>query len=204
MLGIRRKTTTRRDALTIARIVRVNHAGEYAAIRIYSVQIAVARRFFPDMVEPLEEMLDHERLHCAAFREAMPERNTKPCRIMQLWAWGGTGLGLLTAIMGRPAIWICTAAVETAVHRHLEDQLYFLDGRDDELHATISGIKEEELLHLAEAEARSGPTPVFRKILWPLITLATNTVIWLSTWGDSARMARDLDEAHARDIPAIR
>ena len=115
-----------REALTVARIVKVNHAGEFGAIRIYSAQIAVAARRYPDIAPALSEMLAHEQKHCAAFFGAMPQRNSRPCRIMSLWSWGGWLLGFLTALMGRQAIWICTAAVEAAVHRHLDDQLHFL------------------------------------------------------------------------------
>jgi ubiquinone biosynthesis monooxygenase Coq7 len=68
-------------ALTIARIVRVNHAGEFGAIRIYAAQITVARRLYPDLVPALSEMLGHERIHCAAFFAAMPARNSRPCRM---------------------------------------------------------------------------------------------------------------------------
>src|SRR5262245_32069740 len=112
-----------RDALTVARIVRVNHAGEYGAIRIYRAQIAVARRLFPDVVPELTEMLQHEIRHCALFFAAMPARSSRPCRIMSLWSLGGSLLGFVTALMGRQTLWTCTAAVEAAVHRHLDDQL---------------------------------------------------------------------------------
>ena len=131
------------DALTIARIVRVNHAGEYGAIRIYGAQIGVARRWLPDVVPDLAEMLGHEKQHCAAFFAAMPERGSRPCRIMSLWSMGGWLLGFLTALAGRHSIWLCTAAVEAAVHRHLDDQLHFLAGRDAGLHAIILSIREE-------------------------------------------------------------
>ena len=63
---------SRRDALTISRIVRVNHAGEFGAIRIYAAQILVAARLCPDCLPALSEMLGHEREHCAKFRAAMP------------------------------------------------------------------------------------------------------------------------------------
>lgn len=185
-------TPASRDGLTIARIVRVNHAGEHGAIRIYRAQIAVARRLFPDIAPPLEEMLGHECRHCAVFRAAMPSRRSRPCRVMQLWGWGGYGLGLATALMGRQAVWICTAAVEAAVHRHLDDQLAFLAARDPELHAAIAEIREEEWAHLTEAEARSGMPTLFSRALRRVIGDATDALIWLSTWGDSARLARDL------------
>ena len=58
----------------MARIVRVNHAGEYGAIRIYRAQISVARRLYPDIAHDLGEMLEHEIRHCAVFSAAMPAR----------------------------------------------------------------------------------------------------------------------------------
>lgn len=186
-----------REALTVARIVRVNHAGEFGAIRIYSAQITVAARRYPDVVPELADMLAHERKHCAAFEAAMPARNSRPCRIMALWSWGGWLLGFLTALMGRQAIWICTAAVEAAVHRHLDDQLHFLQGRDGELRDVILSIREEELAHLQHAEARIAGTGMDSRALHRLITFATDAVIWLSTWGDSSRMARDLQRSGA-------
>src|SRR5262245_59276462 len=103
---------TPRDALTIARIVRVNHAGEYGAIRIYTAQLLVARHMIPDCTPALSEMLRHEKTHCALFRAAMPSRQSRPCRIMQLWSCGGWLLGFFTACLGRNGIWACTAAVE--------------------------------------------------------------------------------------------
>ena len=178
-----------REALTVARIVRVNHAGEYGAIRIYSAQIALARRRYPEVAPALADMLEHEKKHCALFLGAMPQRHSRPCRVMSLWSWGGSLLGLATALMGRQAIWTCTAAVEAAVHRHLDDQLHFLEQRDPQLHAIIQSIRAEELAHLRYAEDHLVAPP---RLLHGLITFATDAVIWLSTWGDSTRMARDL------------
>lgn len=162
---------SRQDALTIARIVRVNHAGEFGAIRIYSAQILFARRLWPDCVPSLSEMLGHERTHCAAFRAAMPARRSRPC------------------------IWACTAAVEAAVHRHLDDQLFFLANRDHDLHGIILAIREEELAHLHHAEEQlKSPGPALN-FLRSLISIATDVLIWLSTWGDSSRMTRALKAA---------
>lgn len=187
-----RQPMSPRDALTIARIVRVNHAGEYGAIRIYGAQISVSSRRYPDVGPALEHMLAHERDHCAAFFAAMPQRNSRPCRVMSLWSWGGWLLGFLTALMGRQAIWICTAAVEAAVHRHLDDQLLFLADRDAELHGIILSIREEELSHLHHAESQIVSIGGGFRVLQAAIGNVTDALIWLSTWGDSARMARDL------------
>ena len=182
-----------RDTLTIARILKVNHAGEYGAIRIYRAQVAVARLFYPDMVQPLSEMLRHEIEHCAKFRAAMPARHARPCRIMSLWSLGGSVLGCLTALMGRQSIWTCTAAVESAVHRHLDDQLLFLELRDSELHRIILDIREEELSHLNTAETNIRGSSILRRVLRGVISWLTNVMIWFSTWGDSTRMVRELE-----------
>lgn len=187
-----------RDALTVARIVRVNHAGEFGAIRIYSAQILVANRFWPGCVPSLSEMLGHERIHCAAFRAAMPSRHSRPCRVMQFWSWGGWLLGFLTALLGPQGIWACTAAVEAAVHRHLDEQLFFLADRDPELHGIILSIREEELAHLHHAEEQlKSPGPLLN-LLRAMISVATDSMIWFSTWGDSTRMTRALEAAKKR------
>lgn len=186
---------SRQDALTIARIVRVNHAGEFGAIRIYSAQILVAKRFWPGCVPSLSEMLGHERTHCAAFRSTMPERQSRPCRVMQFWSWGGWLLGFVTALLGPRGIWACTAAVEAAVHRHLDDQLFFLANRDRDLHGIILAIREEELAHLHHAEEQLKSPGSALNFLRSLISVATDVLIWLSTWGDSSRMTRALKAA---------
>jgi ubiquinone biosynthesis monooxygenase Coq7 len=97
-------------------------------------------------------------------------------------------------LLGRQGIWICTAAVEAAVHRHLQDQLWFVRDRDPELHTLILAIQDEELMHLHHAEERVSESALSRT-LNAMITLATDGVIWLSTWGDSSGMARELAEA---------
>jgi ubiquinone biosynthesis monooxygenase Coq7 len=111
---------------------------------------------------------------------------------MSLWSMGGAVLGFLTALLGRQGIWTCTAAVEATVHRHLDDQLRFLAGRDQELHDAIWNIRVEELSHLSHAEAQLQPPDVYHRALREIISFLTDLMIWLSTWGDSARLAREL------------
>ncbi len=187
-----------RERLTIARILKVNHAGEYGAISIYRAQLWLARRLYPDVVPFLTETLGHEINHCGMFRSAMQARGARPCRIMALWGNGGFVLGFLTALLGRQGIWFCTAAVEAAVHRHLQDQLWFVRVRDPGLHALILAIQDEELMHLHHAEERVADS-VLTRTLNSVITIETDAVIWLSTWGDSSRMARELAEAKRPD-----
>ena len=86
----------------------------------------------------------------------------------------------------------CTAAVEAAVHRHLDDQLHFLQDRDLELHRIILSIREEELAHLRHAEGQLHSPGAMVLVLRRIISLTTDALIWLSTWGDSSRMAAAL------------
>lgn len=183
---------TDRERTTIARIIRVNHAGETGAIRIYAAQLWHARGRYPDMVPALEKMRQDEIRHCAIFREAMSERDTRPCRVMALWSLGGFVIGFTTALLGRNMIWICTEAVETTVHKHLIEQLHFLRDRDPALFAAIDAIKEEELEHRDHAIEMQASRGRFDRIAYAVIATLTGLMIWLSTWGDPALMARDL------------
>ena len=182
----------RSEALTIRRILTVNHAGEFGAIRIYGAQIALARRLFPAIVSALKEMRNDEIEHCRLFRSAMPARRARPCRVMAFWSLGGFVLGALTALMGERMVWICTEAVESTVHRHLQDQLRFLVDRDRQLHDLILSIQEQELAHLHEAEQRQTSQGRLRAVALPVIGFLTETMIWLSTWGDSTWMKSEI------------
>lgn len=159
-------TLSNEEQRTIARILKVNHAGETGAIKIYQAQILVCRLFHQAMVDFLQEMLAHEIEHCRLFAEAMPARNARPCRAMWLWGLGGWLLGIATALMGKNMIWICTEAIEAAVHRHLEDQLAFLQGRDNVLCRQILVIQQEELAHLKQA--RDNIVRVDQRRFWPM------------------------------------
>lgn len=182
----------KRDALAVRRILKVNHAGEFGAIRIYRSQIVVARIFYPELVDFLEETLSHEVSHCDRFYSALRARGGRPCRIMMLWGNGGYLLGGLTALFGRQGVWICTAAVEGAVHRHLDAQLSYLESRDSDLHDLILSIQAEELSHLQHAQDHITATGMWAALMGTAISAATDIAIWLSTWGDSTRMAREL------------
>lgn len=123
----------------------------------------------------------------------MPPRAAKPCRMMWIWAIGGTVLGFATALIGREAILACTEAVETTVHRHLDDQIVWTADRDPEMSSVIASIKDEEQAHIHYAIAhREG-----RGYGWleRLISVATESLIWISTRGDSARLAAELRNA---------
>src|ERR1700733_7014282 len=97
---------------SVAHVLRVNHAGERGAICIYRGQIAVSRLFYPGCVDALTEMLGHERTHFNTFDEILLTRGIRSCRALAFWAVGGWVLGIVTALFGPKAIWVCTAAIE--------------------------------------------------------------------------------------------
>ena len=181
------------DQRTIARILKVNHAGEFGAIRIYRAQLWIAKRWHSDLVPFLNETLAHEIQHCQYFRDAMPGPKTRPCYAMTLWGIGGSLLGLITALMGRNAIMACTKAVEQTVHRHLDEQIDFLLGKDELLKALITSIQIEENAHLNFAKAHLKPSAVYT-ILETAIVVSTEIVIWLSTQGAVSRMEQAIKQ----------
>lgn len=180
----------KRDQLTTARILTVNHAGEAGAIKIYEAQIVVCRILHRDLLPFLEETLAHEIEHKQLFRDAMPARGARPCYTLWIWGLGGWLLGLTTALLGKNMVWICTEAVEETVHQHLNEQLHFLDGKDDALAGMIRSIQDEELSHLQHAQQEIVQRNPLTKLVGNIIAMSTNLVIWLSTQGDSAKMAR--------------
>jgi ubiquinone biosynthesis monooxygenase Coq7 len=174
---------------TISRILKVNHAGEYGAIRIYAAQLFISKFFYKDLLDFLSTTLSHEIEHCKNFIDAMPTRNSRPCRLMWLWGLGGYMLGFITALLGRNVIMICTAAVEKTVHKHLEEQIFFLEQKDEDLKQLIIKIQKQENEHLEYAEKNIKPSILIKPIYW-LISVSTYIVIWLSTQGDVSKMRK--------------
>lgn len=179
------------DQKTICRILTVNHAGEHGAVSIYSAQISHIGRRFPELRSWLEDIIEHEREHRAAFLASMSERGAKPCCSMIVWSKGGWSLGWICALFGRSGVLACTAAVERTVHRHMDEQIQFLKDRDPELADLIRNIQHQELDHLAYAEALL-PVKSVARLLEPIIVACTETIIFLSTRGGSLRLSRAL------------
>lgn len=172
-------------------ILRVDHAGEYGAIRIYGAQIAVARWRAPDLVPMLQHANNDECGHRDAFAAALQERGSSACNMLPFWGVGGSLLGGATALLGRDAILICTEAVERTVHRHMNDQIDWLDTRDPPLAATIAAIRDQEVDHLDTAiAARNGRGGWGARLLDRVVAGATELLVWVSTYGASSRMRK--------------
>lgn len=162
-----------------SRILKVNHAGEFGAISIYTGQIIVASLFARDLVPELAEFRSHERGHREIFSAELRRRGRRRCRSYWLCGIGGLSLGLLTGLLGRAAISATTVAVESVVLRHLEMQLADLCDIDEAAVAAISAIAAEERMHHDQAAAQVLESSIWYRILKPVVSAATESVIWM-------------------------
>ncbi|RDS84361.1 demethoxyubiquinone hydroxylase family protein [Dyella psychrodurans] len=161
------------------RVIKVNHAGEFGAICIYTGQIAVARLFAKELVPELVEFRSHEHRHREIFARELKRRQCRRCRSYGLCGVGGLTLGVMTGLLGRPAISATTVAVESVVLRHLERQLEELRGVDESAISAISVIVSEERLHHDRAASHVSRGRIWYRILRPIVAAATESVIWL-------------------------
>jgi 3-demethoxyubiquinol 3-hydroxylase len=166
---------------TVDQILRVDHAGECGAIRIYRSQIAIARFLHPECVSDLGRMLEHELCHFRTFDLLLKSRGIRSCYALPLWMIGGSVLGCFTALLGKRAIWVCTAAIENTVNQHLDHQVALLSTIDPEALAAVESIRRDEAEHEDHAVKNGGAARgLYRPLRW-LVKGATGLAIWLST-----------------------
>ena len=162
----------------VERMLRVDHAGEYGAARIYAGQLAVLGR---DAVAPvIREMAEAECKHLAAFDKLLVERRVRPTVLAPFWHVAGFALGAGSALMGPRAAMACTAAVEEVIEQHYAAQVEKLGDDEAELRQTLVEFGAEETRHkeigLAhEAEQAPGFEP-----LSAAVKRGTRLAIWLS------------------------
>ncbi len=129
----------------IERLVRVDHAGEYGARRIYQGQLAVLGR--SGKGDLLRHMQAQEQHHLDTFAGLIAERRVRPTALLPLWHLAGYALGAATAALGERAAMACTVAVEEAIDEHYAAQAASLGDDEAELRATIEEFRAEELEH---------------------------------------------------------
>ena len=129
----------------VERMIRVDHAGEYGAARIYAGQLAVLGRGEHGPV--LRHMAAQEQRHLAAFQELIARRRVRPTALLPLWHLAGFALGAATAALGSRAAMACTVAVEEAIDAHYSGQIAALDDTEPELKARLHEFRAEELEH---------------------------------------------------------
>jgi 3-demethoxyubiquinol 3-hydroxylase len=132
-------------AAEIARMLRVDHAGEYGAARIYAGQLAVLRR--SDTAPVLREMQAQEQQHLERFADLIVRRRVRPTAMLPVWHLAGFALGAMTAALGEQAAMACTVAVEDAIEAHYARQIAALDDTELELRTTLEQFRDEELAH---------------------------------------------------------
>ncbi|MET0273351.1 MAG: demethoxyubiquinone hydroxylase family protein [Phenylobacterium sp.] len=149
-------------AARLAEILRVDHAGELAAVSIYRGQRAVLGEApaHARIAGQLAEMEAHEAVHLARFDRLLTERRVRPTALTPVWRLAGFALGAGTALLGEKAAHACTEAVETVIEEHYAGQVAELTERDPELAAELEQFRQEELAHrdlAVEEGAREAP-----------------------------------------------
>lgn len=163
----------------VERMIRVDHAGEYGAKRIYAGQLAILGKSASAPV--LMHMAEQEEKHLDAFSKMMVARRVRPTALMPLWHVAGYALGAATALMGEKAAMACTAAVESVIDEHYAKQEQQLDASEAPLKTMIAEFRADEKEHHDTAlEYGARQAPLYH-ILTSIVVYQTRLAIWLST-----------------------
>ena len=133
----------------IEEFIRVDHAGERGAIKIYEGQLLALNTFVKDenLKKTIEKMKNHEKEHLDFFNKEIKKRNIKPTKLLPLWDLLGVGLGFGSAIIGKKATMLCTASVEEVIDEHYQNQINELDSDEKVLKEKIKKFRDDELHH---------------------------------------------------------
>ena len=163
----------------IPSMIRVDQAGEYGATRIYAGQLAVLGPDHPAS-RTIARMAIQEDRHLAHFDAMLAERGIRPTLLQPFWNVAGYALGAATALMGPEAAMACTAAVETEIDKHYEEQRRQLGPDDPDLAATIEEFQAEELEHRETALAAGAENALGYPVLSAFIRAGCRAAIALS------------------------
>jgi ubiquinone biosynthesis monooxygenase Coq7 len=133
----------------VEELIRVDHAGERGAIKIYEGQLLALKTFKQDenLKKQIEEMKEHEKEHYEFFEQEIQKRKIKPTKLLPLWDLLGVALGFGTAMLGKKATMLCTASVEEVISDHYKNQTYKLEEDEKELKKKIVKFRDDELNH---------------------------------------------------------
>ena len=163
----------------LARMLRVDQAGEYGAVRIYAGQLAVMGNRAPH-ADRVAAMAAQEAAHRQAFDALLAARGARPTLLQPLWHVAGFALGAATALIGPEAAMACTAAIETEIDRHYTHQLEALGDTDPELTALITTTRADEVEHRDTALASGAERAPAYPLLAGIIRLGCRAAIALS------------------------
>lgn len=162
----------------IDRYIRVDHAGEYGATRIYSGQIAVLGRGRHGPT--LQHMLEQEEVHRATFEDLIRKRRVRPTALLPVWHVLGFALGAGTALLGSRAAMACTVAVEEAIDEHYAGQRDTLGEDEADLRDVIEKFRQEELEHRDIGIANEAEMAPAYRLLYGAIKEGCKAAIWIS------------------------
>lgn len=163
----------------LARMIRVNQAGEYGAVRIYQGQLAVLGRRACAPI--LKKMTAQEEEHLKTFDRMVVERRVRPTLLQPLWHVMGFALGAGTALLGEKAAMACTVAVEEVIEEHYAEQAETLGTDEPDLRETIERYREEEIEHRDIGLANGATQHPAYPVLSTAIKTGSRIAIWLST-----------------------
>tara|TARA_B100000678_G_scaffold104685_1_gene87647 strand:- start:573 stop:1106 length:534 start_codon:yes stop_codon:yes gene_type:complete len=133
----------------IEEFIRVDHAGERGAIKIYEGQLLALNTIVKDenLKKIIEKMKIHEKEHCAFFEDEIKKRNIKPTKFLPLWDLLGVAIGFSSTILGKKAAMLCTASVEEVIDEHYQNQINQLNSDEKKLKEKITKFRQDELHH---------------------------------------------------------
>ena len=155
----------------IEEFIRVDHAGERGAIKIYEGQLLALNTVFKDekLKKTIEEMKLNEKEHLDFFEKELKKRNIKPTKFLPIWDLLGVGLGFGTTLLGKKAAMLCTASVEEVIDEHYQKQINQIEDDEKQLKKKIIKFKEDELHHkdiaYDEGASKEGMYSILDKII---------------------------------------
>ncbi len=169
-----------RPETSVARMIRVDQAGEYGARRIYEGQLAVLGARHPE-TPAIRKMYEQELRHLETFDDLLSERRVRPTALQPLWHLTGFALGAATAMMGARAAMACTVAVEEVIDEHYAKQAATLGDDEADLRATIEEFRADEQEHRDVGLAHGAEQTPGYELLTAGIKAGSRLAIWLST-----------------------
>ena len=134
---------------TLEEIIRVDHAGERGAIKIYEGQLLALKTVKQDndLKDKIEEMKEQEKEHLEYFEKEIQKRKIKPTYLLPLWDVMSIALGFGIALLGKKAAMLCTASVEVVIEDHYQNQLKKIGSDEKDLKEKIEKFKLDEIAH---------------------------------------------------------
>ena len=155
----------------VEEFIRVDHAGERGAIKIYEGQLLALNTIIKndELKKTIKNMKEHEKVHCNYFENEIKKRNIKPTKFLPLWDLLGVGLGFGSTILGKKAAMLCTASVEEVIDEHYMSQINQLESDENKLKEKIIKFREDELHHkniaYDEGATKKGVYSILDKII---------------------------------------